>query len=235
MFPPSFDPKIYKLHEDLKDFSLEELMEHYKVFGKNEGRFSSEIREKKDILNLLDEDVTLNLGEEDNKDIYKFVVCDHHRENIDFITHLEKIYEKLEEEGYFILIIEDKRYTSNHFITETTVTDVLSDYYESPQENSLKRVVEHRCYTTHNDTKQHWNKEHGERRIDENKYFLKYALNEYNEKHQEPLKTPKYQFTPDSFKEIFEKLVFLGLTRFSIEEIYPTLRDTNEFFVVLKK
>lgn len=235
MFPPSFDPKIYKLHEDLKDFSLEELMEHYKVFGKNEGRFCSEIREKRDILNLLDQDATLNLGEDDNQDNYKFVVCDHHRQDIDFITHLENIYEKLEEEGYFILIIEDKRYTSNHFITETTLIDVLTDYYESPRENSLKRAVEHRCYTTHNDSKLHWNKEHGERKIDENSFYLKYALNEYKENRPERLKLPRYQFTPDSLKEIFDKLAFLKLTRFSIEELYPTLRDTNEFFVVLKK
>lgn len=235
MFPPSFDPKIYKLHEDLKDFSLNQLIQHYKDFGKNEGRFSSKIREKRDLLNLLDEDVTLNLGEDEINSSYKFIVCDHYRENIDFITHLQNIYKQLEEDGYFILIIEDKRYTLNHFIRETTVIDVLTDYYESSQENSLKRVIEHKCYTTHNNTELHWNNEHGERRIDENSYYLKYSLNEYRENNSEPIKIPKYYFTPDSFKEVFDKIVFLGLTKFNIQEIYPTLRNNNEFFVVLRK
>lgn len=238
MFPSSFDPEIYRIYEDIKDFSLEQLLEHYEKYGKSEGRVSSEIRGKNDLLSLLDKERTLTLTNncyiEDIK--YKFVVNDHNiTYETDLITHLEKIYDIVEEGGYYILVIPDKRYGSGYFIPETTIANVLEDYYEKKGINPIKHLVEHRCYTTHNDPKMHWENNHGERKMDENSFFLKYTLNEYLEKIEEPLTNSNYHFTPDSFKQVVMQLVFLKLINFNIEVIYPTLRESNEFFIVLKK
>lgn len=262
MFPPSFDPEIYKKHKDLSEFSLEKLISHYKVHGKNEGRLASNISKKDDLIKVLDSDKTLKISNHNDVNNYycvktkKFVEKTLIRNNIDYsndrkynfvindldinyelniVSHLENIYNILENEGFYIIVIPDKRYSFEHYIKETDITDVLEDYYGKRDKNSIKTLIQYRCYTTHNDPKRHWLNDHGKKTIDENKFFLKYTLNEHLDKNKEQLNVHNYQFTPDSFKEIFTKLVFLELTKFTIEEIYPTLRNSNEFFVVLKK
>jgi len=284
MFPPSFDLEIYKLHEDLKDFSIGQLLEHYENFGKTEGRKTSLIDSRKSLLNILKQDSNIleigpfdcpqikgdnvkyldvltkkelvkrckDIGRIDNIDNipeihytdgltniqekFKYVISCHSIEHqLSFVDHMNEVYSILENGGYYILIVPDKRYSFDHFIKETDISEILSDYYTKKKNHSIKSLIEHRCYTTHNDCIRHWNGDHGTQTIKLNKYSLNYTLEEYKKKCSSYIDVHNYKFTPDSFKEILDKLVFLGLTRFSIEEIYPTLRDTNEFFVVLKK
>ena len=285
MFPPSFDPEIYKNYEDLKDFSLEELMEHYKVFGKNEGRKANTIESRRDLVKVIQESgcKTLEIGPFDCpqvrgknvkyldvlskeqliirckeigrtnnihnipyihytdglktiSEIFKFVVSCHSIEHqLSFVDHLNEVYNVLEDGGYYVLIVPDKRYCFDHFISETDLSEILEDYYRKKTNHSVKSLIEHRCYTTHNDCKRHWLGDNGNMNVIQNKFSLKYTLEEYHSKKNSYIDIHNYQFTPDSFKEIFTKLVFLELTKFTIEEIYPTLRNSNEFFVVLKK
>jgi hypothetical protein len=284
MFPPSFDPKIYKLHEDLKDFSLEELLEHYENYGKSEGRKASLIDSRKSLFDIIqDGSNILEIGpfhspqiKGDNvkyldvfskeqliqrskdigriekiddvpeihyidglkniEEIFKYTISCHSVEHqLSFIDHLNEVYDILEDDGYYVLAVPDKRYCFDHFVKETDISEILSDYYTKKTNHSIKSLIEHRCYTTHNDCIRHWNDDHGSQIIKANKYSLNYAVEEYKKKCSSYIDVHNYQFTPDSFKEILDKLVFLGLTRFSIQEIYPTLRNSIEFFVVLKK
>lgn len=284
MFPPSFDPEIYKLHEDLKDFSLGQLLEHYENYGKSEGRNASLIDSRKSLFNIIQDDSNIleigpfdspqikgdnvkyldvlskelliqrckEIGRIENiynvpeihytdglknvKENFKFAIsCRSVEHQLSFVDHLNEVYNILEDDGYYILVVPDKRYCFDHFIKETDISEILSDYCTKKTNHSVKSLIEHRCYTTHNDCARHWNGDHGYQIIQESKYCLNYTLEEYKQKSSSYIDVHNYKFTPDSFREIFDKLVFLGLTRFSIEEIYPTLRDTNEFFVVLKK
>lgn len=284
MFPLSFDPGIYKTHEDLKDLDLADLINHYESYGKNEGRTCSEIDSRNSIIEILKQNKskTLEIGPFDcpiiigenvkyldvlnkeelidrckkinrlnNIDNIPFidytdglkniqekfdivVSCHSVEHQLSLIDHLDEVYNVLENNGYYILIISDKRYCFDHFIQETSITEVLDDYFSKRDNHSIKSLIEHRCYTTHNDCCMHWNGEHGQKFIDNNKFLLKYSLKEYREKTRY-IDVHNYQFTPESFKELITKLIFLSLTNFRIEEIYPTLRNSNEFFVILKK
>jgi hypothetical protein len=285
MFSPSFDPEIYKKHKDLSEFSLEKLISHYKVHGKNEGRKASAIESRSDLVKVIQESgcKTLEIGPFDCpqvtgknvkyldvlskeqlisrckeigrtnnihnipyidytdglktiSEIFKFVVSCHSIEHqLSFVDHLNEVYNVLEDGGYYVLIVPDKRYCFDHFINETDLTELLQDHYTKKTNHSVKSLIEHRCYTTHNDCERHWLGDHGIMNVIQNKFSLKYTLQEYHSKKNSYIDVHNYQFTPDSFKEIFTKLVFLELTKFTIEEIYPTLRNSIEFFVVLKK
>lgn len=284
MFPSSFDPEIYKTHEDLKDLDLGELIKHYEFYGKNEGRKCSEIDSRNSIIEILKQNKskTLEIGPFDcplitgenvkyldvlnkeelidrckkinrvnNIDNIPFIdytnglkniqekfdiviSCHSIEHQLSLIDHLNEVYNVLENNGYYVLIIPDKRYCFDHFIQETSLLEVLDDYFSKRDNHSIKSLIEHRCYTTHNDCARHWNGDHGQKFIDNNKFLLKYSLKEYIDK-TGYIDVHNYQFTPDSFNEIITKLVFLNLTKFRIEEIYSTLTNSNEFFVILKR
>lgn len=44
-----------------------------------------------------------------------------------------------------------------------------------------------------------------------------------------------WQFEPSSFREIMDVLTVLELSTFEVERIYPTTRNTCEFYAVLRK
>ena len=56
MFPPIFDIDIYKSYADIKNMDDEELKEHYKKYGKIEGRICSKISTKKNLIKYIDTD-----------------------------------------------------------------------------------------------------------------------------------------------------------------------------------
>jgi hypothetical protein len=105
---------------------------------------------------------------------------------------------------------------------------------QNSMKHSLKSVIEHRVLTCHNDTVLHWIGNHGDQTINTDATSLLKAIQEYNSTN-EYIDVHSLQFTPSSFKHIIQLLYANNIIDFCCEYIYPTVRNSNEFYAVLKK
>jgi SAM-dependent methyltransferase len=152
----------------------------------------------------------------------------------DFIEHLNNVSKLLKPKGYYIIICPDKRYCFDHFIKESTIADIIFMNKSKHQKHTIKSVIEHRVLTCHNDCIRHWNNDHGNQTIDENYSRLLDSIKEY-ENSTEYLDVHSLQFTPTSFNKIINLLNKNNFIDLKVHQIYNTLHNTNEFFVILQK
>ena len=152
----------------------------------------------------------------------------------DFIRHLQRIENILNNGGYYTIICPDKRYCFDHFIEETTIADILYSYYNKSIKHSIKSVIEHRVLTCHNDSVRHWNGDHGLQTIDNDETSLQRSIDEFNN-NSVYIDVHAWQFTPDSFEYIINKLRNLGMISFKVHRKYHTIKNMFEFTVILKK
>lgn len=150
----------------------------------------------------------------------------------DLIKHLVNVENLIENGDRYFLVIPDKRYCFDRFISESTIADVLSAHYEKRSRHTLKSIIEHRAMTTHNDCVSHWNTPNLSS-PDISLANIKNAISEYKE--QDYVDVHAWQFTPESFAKIIQLLNELGFISLHLERLYPTLRNQIEFFAVLKK
>lgn len=134
-----------------------------------------------------------------------------------------------------MIIVPDKRYCFDHFISESTIADIIYQHENKNKNHSIKSVIEHRALTCHNNSIRHWNGDHGNIIVDS--LAIENAINEYNSniKNNVYIDVHSLQFTPDSFRTNIELLNKIKYTKLEIEEIYPTILNSGEFFVILKK
>ena len=178
IFPEGFDVDIYKKHNnDLKEMNNTQLINHYKMFGINEGRKSSTITNRNELTSYINSDMkcleigpfdcpvltgnnidyfdvlnqndlkirAININRVNNlnnipfikyvsnnadlsiiNDTFDVVLSCHSIEHqIDFIGHLNDVSKILHNNGYYIIICPDKRYSFDHFIKETTIADII--------------------------------------------------------------------------------------------------------------
>jgi SAM-dependent methyltransferase len=159
----------------------------------------------------------------------------------DFIDHLQKVSSLLNDGGKYYLIIPDKRYCFDYYNTLTTIADIINANFEKRQKHSVKSIIEHRAFITHNDPVKHWKGDHGfinntanrVKLIDRTAQRIKNAVSEYNA--GDFVDVHASYFTPDSFAEIINILYKLRYTHFKISRLYPTIKNSREFFVVLEK
>jgi len=161
--------------------------------------------------------------------------CHSIEHQIDLIKHLQDVSNLLTINGYYVIILPDKRYCFDHFIKETTIADIIHNHINKNNLHSIKSVIEHRVLTCHNDCIRHWDNDHGEITI--NPKFIKNSINEYNYsiQHNKYLDVHSYQFTPDSIEIILNLLYDMSYIDLKLCEIYPTIKYKNEFYVILKK
>lgn len=290
MFPTNFDINIYKKHEDLKNMDKENLINHYIIYGKLEGRICSKIHDRNSLINFIDTnnlhcleigpfDCPVLRGEKvkyfdvldqyslkkrnkecdrpfpsdnvpfidyvDSKgdlkvinDKFNIILSCHSIEHqLDFIQHLKDISNLLKENGYYVILLPDKRYCFDHFIKESTLADIISDHLNKPKLHSVKSVIEHRALTCHNDSIRHWNNDHGDQTYVSNPEIIMSAIKEY----QNSVFTNQYtdvhslQFTPESFENIINLLNKLNYINLVVDNIYNTIKNSCEFYVILKK
>lgn len=167
------------------------------------------------------------------KDKFNLVLSCHSIEHqTDLIQHLKDVNNLLEDGGYYVIICPDKNYCFDHFIKETTIADVIDMHERKNHRHSIASVIEHRALTCHNDTIRHWRGDHGEHNI--SSVTLQNAINEYNN-------TPGYidvhsmQFTPYSFENIINLLYSLKYINIKVEKVYNTIKNSHEFYAILKK
>jgi SAM-dependent methyltransferase len=66
----------------------------------------------------------------------------------DLIRHLQHVARILHPDGRYFLIIPDKRYCFDHFLHESSLSDVVSAFVEERRTPSFKSVFEHRLMMT---------------------------------------------------------------------------------------
>jgi SAM-dependent methyltransferase len=153
-----------------------------------------------------------------------------HQPNL--VKHLEQIQNRLKLNGKYYCLIPDKRYCFDRVIAESTIADILLAYEDGRRSHSIKSVIEHRALTVHNDAKLHWEMKDINHNIAEKKVLD--AINEYKLSNGEYIDVHAWYFTPQSFFNNINLLRNMGYINLKIDEIYPTLKGNNEFWVVLK-
>jgi hypothetical protein len=295
MFPENFDLHIYKEYNvDLKHMNPKQLLEHYSIYGQNEGRICSKIFNRDTLVSHINKlvshinklkcleigpfDVPVLRGENvkyfdildkegltaraiqinrinnilNMPDIHfvdntgdlaiikneKFDIvlsCHSIEHQIDFVEHLRGVQNLLLPNGYYVIILPDKRYCFDHFLKETTIADIINSHVNKSKFHSIKSVIEHRALTCHNDSHRHWNNDNGNNYIDKNN--VENAVNEYNNSinNNVYLDVHSLQFTPSSFKNNIDLLYSMKYIDLQVCQIYPTIKNSCEFYVVLKK
>lgn len=156
--------------------------------------------------------------------------------------HLRDAADILAPGGLYLLIVPDKRYCYDHYLPLSTIADVLEAHMENRQRHAPRHMLEHDLHHTHNDSRGHWNGDHGnDPRLAGNtaergaRISAALAARAAQTGHADiHAGIHAWRFTPDSFRLIFDDLHAAGLSPFTVERVYPTIRGSLEFFAVLR-
>jgi SAM-dependent methyltransferase len=162
-----------------------------------------------------------------------------HQPNL--VGHLRQVSRLLRPGGRYMLLVPDHRYCFDHFKTASTTVDVLDADARNVRLHDPRSLILSRLLITHNDAARHWSGDHGE--PEHNPHFpdddriklLRDALELLRTAPSALLNDHAWFFTPSSFRGIINDLTALELIDFRLERLYPTLRDTLEFWGVLRK
>lgn len=153
------------------------------------------------------------------------------------VTHLHDLESVLEEEGAVFLAVPDKRYCFDHFFSETNLADVVEAWAEGKRRHRLKDILEHRFFAAHNEPARHWRGDHGVNQgllpLDERRNASFMAELERLRTSDEYTDVHAWKFTPATFRALIDNLYSLKLTRLRIARVYPTVRNSNEFYAVM--
>lgn len=154
----------------------------------------------------------------------------------DLISHLEKVYDLLEEGGQYLAFVPDKRYCFDYFSPPSTVGDVLEAAVEKRQRHSLSSIVNMYGASTHNDAVRHWNGDHFDAG-----YFAdipqrtQNALDVYENAKGDYIDCHAWYFTPGTFAHICSVLFEMKTIRLRLEAVGDTRVNTLEFSAVFKR
>ncbi len=152
----------------------------------------------------------------------------------DLIKHLNQVEQILVPGGRYFLIIPDKRYCFDHYLSESTIADVVGAFLEKRTVHSAKSVIEHRALTTHNDPVEHFSSNHGDLFSNQNQRVLQ-AILEIQSAKGSYIDVHAWQFVPKSFARLVKQIFELGLSGLKVESIFQTAPNTQEFFAVLNR
>ncbi len=165
------------------------------------------------------------------------------------ITFLNNVSSVLKKDGLFFLAIPDYRFCFDHFRNPTTILDVLNAYYTKRKMPDPLNILENKFMLTHNFSIDHWNeykKSYTNMFVGINNYesFLNNKKDEIinnieaikniigNKKY---IDSHCWKLTPFIFSYIIDILNKTGLINLSICRLYNTLKNSNEFYTILKK
>lgn len=152
----------------------------------------------------------------------------------DLVRHLADARKIIAPDGRYFLAIPDKRYCFDHFLEETTEIDLIAAHLENRRVHTFKSVYNYIARTTHNNPAAHWSGNstdpHGMTReergvVAEN--VFKGLQGSYYDCHA-------VHFTPESFAACITALAAKHYIEFTAERVYATIRDSNEFFCILR-
>lgn len=154
------------------------------------------------------------------------------------VSHLADLAAVLAPGGRVFLVVPDHRYAFDHFVPASTLVDVLDAYAARRTGHAPRTMIAQHLLQTHNDPPAHWRGDHGP------DPWARPASPELAGQVADALRGLRsrdviydvhaWQFTPASFRRLFETMAAVGLSPFRIERLYSTLRDRGEFYAVLR-
>ncbi|MDE2583319.1 MAG: hypothetical protein KGL52_16910 [Rhodospirillales bacterium] len=154
------------------------------------------------------------------------------------VTHLADLAAVLAPGGRVFLVVPDHRYAFDHFVPASTLVDALEAYAARRGRHAPRSVIAQHLLQTHNDPARHWRGEHGaDPRLQPAGPMLAAQVEAaLRAVHKADLAYDlhAWQFTPASFRRLFDAMAAVGLSPFRVERLYPTLRDRGEFYAVLR-
>jgi hypothetical protein len=152
----------------------------------------------------------------------------------DLVAHFCDIAPLLEERGKYCVVIPDSRYCFDHFLSPSSIADVIQASHEKRERHTKKSVIEHLALLTHNVAGRHWLGLHGDLKVKSSKVLEAIKIFDDSEASGSWLDVHSWQFTPNSFEEVITLTNELGLQPFSVEKIYATKFGQLEFFGILQ-
>lgn len=158
----------------------------------------------------------------------------------DLIKHLNQVENLLEADGRYFLLIPDHRYCFDHFKVPSSISDVLTASLEKRSTHSVLHRLNSQLFNAHNNPIKHWNGNHEGQEFDtefpslNRLQQIKKVVREYQEEGERIKDEHAWFFTPSTFTSIINELNDLEILNLKIERIYPTLRNSNEFWAVLR-
>jgi hypothetical protein len=153
----------------------------------------------------------------------------------DLIRHLNEVSALLSgNDSRYYVVVPDKRYCFDALLPESGTCEVMSAYENRLVKPSIWKVIEHRAFTTHNDSVRHWQGDSGCLGEDL-KEKVNLAIAEFHASQGKYIDVHCWQFTPQSFMKVMNDLYNLKLIEFTVEEIFETSPNSLEFYAILKK
>jgi SAM-dependent methyltransferase len=154
----------------------------------------------------------------------------------DLVRHFSEVSRILRDDGSYFLIVPDKRFCFDHYLSESTIADVLGAHIEQRRLHYAKNVLEHLVLTTHNEPVRHWQGDHGLPVVQQQGLdCIKCAIDHIVNNADVYLDTHAWHFTPNTFQDISSHLYQLGLSKLRVERIYNTPVGRFEFCAILSK
>ena len=153
----------------------------------------------------------------------------------DCIGHVNDVARCLPVGGRYYLVIPDKRYCFDYFKPTATIGRVIEAAEYRPTEYGMAVWVDRSIIGTHSTPARHWAGDHGELHKPDASARVAAAIREYKSGYRSPMGTHVWCFTPTRFAEIMTICHEIGYTGMKITDLYPTKRDTFEFYAVLEK
>lgn len=168
------------------------------------------------------------------KEKFDVIISSHNIEHcLDLIAHLQHIEKLLSEDGKYILIIPDKRYTFDHYLPLTTIDQIVASNYNKRDNHSLLSMIQHRALTTHNNPIQHWNRQSRFHKQKDILVRIKEAIAEWEEESSHYIDVHAWYFVPESFRQNISFLNEMNYISLAPERVYATPRGRAEFVAVL--
>jgi SAM-dependent methyltransferase len=165
---------------------------------------------------------------------YDAVVSSHAIEHQpDLVRHLRQVESVLVPGGRYFLLVPDHRYCFDHFLVPSTTAQVVGAHVEGRRVHTAASVIEHRALTTHNDPVRHWAGDHGDPAAGRAERIAG-ALREIEDAAGGYIDVHAWYFTPQSFRGVVDDLRQCGLTGFSVQRMFPTRPNANEFWCILR-
>ena len=157
----------------------------------------------------------------------------------DIVRHLQSVAKLLVNGGYYTMLVPDKRFGAEHFLAETTIVDILEDFYQPKKSQTVRSIMENLALQSSVAAEQHWHGDHGELPYTD-PLFLQNIREAIRISHEDNVTAPqidvlRYHFTPQVLAMAIDTLFVLGLTDLRVHRLYETLADSGEFGIILKR
>lgn len=150
----------------------------------------------------------------------------------DLVKHLQDVASLLAPDGVYYVVCPDNRYCFDQTLENSTIADALDAHFTQRRVHSLTSVIEHRALATHNDPVRHWAGDSPPRAV--SAATIQAAIDEWRASNGGYIDVHAWQFAPQSFRQIVNLLFELGLSPLKVERVYPTVRNSIEFYAILR-